>query len=84
MLIKDAWTPSQIASDWNHGIQLLHCEGYCLYRPQLAKEMMMTAKAAGALVSMDLASFEVGILYLTNPGCYDTSSTHVLFTDRGP
>ena len=54
----------QIASDWSNGIQLLHCEGYCLYRPQLAKEMMTAAKAAGALVSMDLASFEVGMLMI--------------------
>ena len=49
----------QIASGWSTGLNLLHCEGYCLYRPQLAKEMMTIAKAAGALVSMDLASFEV-------------------------
>ncbi len=52
--------PPQVGSpDWCLGLHLLHCEGYCLYRPQLAKEMMQAAKAAGALVSMDLASFEV-------------------------
>jgi len=44
---------------WHEGIQLLHCEGYCLYRPQLAKQMTQMAKERGAKVSMDLASFEV-------------------------
>ena len=45
--------------DWTAGCRLLHCTGYCLYRPQLTREMMALAKAAGALVSIDLASFEV-------------------------
>ena len=40
-----------------------------MYRPQLAKEMMIAAKAAGALVSMDLASFEVSMPDLDNPVC---------------
>lgn len=43
---------------WTDNAVLLHCEGYCLYRPQLAKEAMTAAKQAGALVSIDLASFE--------------------------
>jgi hypothetical protein len=50
---------SMLPGSWSDGCQLLHCEGYCLYRPQLAAEMMRAAKARGALVSMDLASFEV-------------------------
>lgn len=50
---------SQIGSEWCRDLALLHCEGYCLYRPKLAREMMQAAKAAGAVVSMDLASFEV-------------------------
>ncbi len=49
----------QVSSDWCNGLRLLHCEGYCLYRPKLAQEMMLAVKAAGAIVSMDLASFEV-------------------------
>jgi hypothetical protein len=44
---------------WADGIKLLHCEGYCLYRPSLTKELTLAAKRQGALVSIDLASFEV-------------------------
>lgn len=38
---------------------LLHCEGYCLYRPAVTAAAMRAAHAAGARVSLDLASFEV-------------------------
>lgn len=48
----------QLPAGWCEGAVLLHCEGYCLYRPQLAAEAMRRAKQAGALVSLDLASFE--------------------------
>ena len=65
----------KINFDWSQGIDLLHCEGYCLYRPQLAKEMMIAAKVAGALVSMDLASFEVSMPDLSNPIC-DNERNH--------
>lgn len=41
------------------GAKLLHIEGYTLYRPELAVAAMKAAKARGALVSLDLASFEV-------------------------
>lgn len=52
---------SQLPTGWAEGCQLLHCSGYCLARPQLVREVMTLAKAAGALVSIDLASFEVGM-----------------------
>ena len=41
------------------GTTLLHVEGYTLYRPELARTAMTAAKRRGALVSLDLASFEV-------------------------
>lgn len=41
------------------GSTLLHVEGYTLYRPELARTAMAAAKRRGALVSLDLASFEV-------------------------
>lgn len=44
---------------WSQHCQLLHCEGYCLYKPQLAREAMTAAKKAGATVCIDLASFEL-------------------------
>ena len=40
-------------------LALLHCEGYCLYRAGVAAAAMHAAHAAGARVSIDLASFEV-------------------------
>jgi len=52
--------PPQTLRRWHEGLQLLHCEGYCLYRPQLAAQMTAAARQHGAVVSMDLASFEVG------------------------
>ncbi|KAG2441983.1 hypothetical protein HYH02_009776 [Chlamydomonas schloesseri] len=50
---------AQLPAGWSQGCGLLHAEGYCLYRPQLAREMMSLARAAGALTSIDLASFEL-------------------------
>ena len=47
---RDAFGPSP---------RLLHVEGYTLYRPELCEAAMRAAKAKGALVSLDLASFEV-------------------------
>ena len=44
---------------WHEGIKLLHCEGYSLYRPQLAMQMTRAARERGIMVSLDLASFEV-------------------------
>lgn len=39
--------------------QLLHCEGYSLYKPDVLNAAVTAAKAGGAIVSLDLASFEV-------------------------
>lgn len=53
-------TAAQLPPAWAHpGPTLLHCEGYILYKPQAAREALAAAKAGGALVSLDLASFEV-------------------------
>mmetsp|Transcript_21380 Transcript_21380/g.46797 ORF Transcript_21380/g.46797 Transcript_21380/m.46797 type:complete len:380 (+) Transcript_21380:82-1221(+) len=68
---------SQLPADWCSGLQLLHCEGYCLYRPKLTQEMTSAAKKAGAIVSIDLASFELvrnckdSFLSLLQSGCLD-------------
>ena len=37
----------------------LHCEGYCLYRPDITQYIMEKAHGASSSVSLDLASFEV-------------------------
>lgn len=39
--------------------RLLHVEGYVLYNPKLVQTAMKAAKDNGALVSLDLASFEL-------------------------
>jgi len=38
---------------------VLHAEGYALYKPEVLRAACAAAKANGALVSLDLASFEV-------------------------
>lgn len=49
----------QMPPGWDAGgVSLLHCEGYCLYRPEAAAAAMRRARELGALVSIDLASFE--------------------------
>lgn len=53
------WCPTKDVTKGIGGLAALHCEGYCLYRPQLAKEVMRACRTAGALVSIDLASFEL-------------------------
>jgi len=50
---------SQLPPGWLGGATLLHCEGYVLYKPCLAHEVLGAAKAAGARTSLDLASFEL-------------------------
>lgn len=41
------------------GFNHVHIEGYLLFNPDLAAAVLNAAKAAGATVSLDLASFEV-------------------------
>lgn len=50
---------SKMPAGWDTDIKLLHCEGYCLYRADLARAVMRRARELGAKVSLDLASFEV-------------------------
>ncbi|KAI8467790.1 MAG: Ribokinase-like protein [Monoraphidium minutum] len=51
---------AQLPPGWAAGRPaLLHVEGYALYKPALARDAMAAARAAGATVSLDLASFEV-------------------------
>ncbi|KAK9805458.1 hypothetical protein WJX73_009511 [Symbiochloris irregularis] len=51
--------PEQLPEGWADNCRAVHLEGYCLYRPQLAEHIMTTARTKGALVSLDLASYEV-------------------------
>jgi len=53
-------TAEDLPIDAFDGIDVLHMEGYVLYKPDLVKRACALAKAnPGALVSIDLASFEV-------------------------
>lgn len=42
--------PSQLPVGWAEGISWLHCEGYCLHRPDIALAAMRAAHSAGAQV----------------------------------
>ena len=56
---------ASLPADWMPaGCSWLHCEGYCLYRPEFAKAAMRAAKAAGATV--------IGICF-----CMNTSMTEL-------
>lgn len=44
---------------WFKGVKLVHIEGYTLLNEDLTERAMHLAKEAGALVSFDLASFEI-------------------------
>ena len=41
----------QLPDGWTTNCRLLHCEGYCLFKPELTRGAMQAAKAAGAEVS---------------------------------
>mmetsp|Transcript_12678 Transcript_12678/g.41789 ORF Transcript_12678/g.41789 Transcript_12678/m.41789 type:complete len:410 (-) Transcript_12678:2282-3511(-) len=41
------------------GASLVHIEGYALFRPEMVEAALRAGRAAGALTSLDLASFEV-------------------------
>ena len=46
----------QLPQDWLVGCQLLHMEGYVLYRPHLARQVAQSAKAEGCMVLSSLPS----------------------------
>jgi len=50
---------SSLPTDRFASCSVLHCEGYALFKPEVLKRAIAEAKAAGAQVSLDLASFEV-------------------------
>jgi len=51
--------PEEITPAHFDGCAVAHVEGYLLFNPDLFRAVIKTAKAAGALVSLDLASFNV-------------------------
>ena len=51
--------PEEITADSFAGAAVVHIEGYLLFNPDLIQAALEAAKRAGALVSMDLASFTV-------------------------
>ena len=52
-------TPQEIAQDCFTNAAIVHIEGYLLFNPELILKVLKTAKKAGAMVSLDLASFNV-------------------------
>ncbi|MCU0538353.1 MAG: adenosine kinase [Desulfobacterales bacterium] len=49
----------EIAEELFHGASIVHVEGYLLFNPELLRRALRLARAAGARVSLDLASFNV-------------------------
>ena len=43
-------SPEQLPGGWADGCAWLHCEGYCLHRPEVALAAMRAARQAGARV----------------------------------
>lgn len=52
-------TPDDLPVENLMNADVLHAEGYALYRPAVLRRACELAKSNGALVSLDLASFEV-------------------------
>ena len=52
-------TPEELERGWFDGAAIVHIEGYLLFNPELITGVLQAAKAAGARVSLDLASFTV-------------------------
>jgi sugar/nucleoside kinase (ribokinase family) len=51
--------PDEITADHFAGCAVAHVEGYMLFNPDLMTASLTAAKAAGSLISLDLASFTV-------------------------
>jgi sugar/nucleoside kinase (ribokinase family) len=51
--------PEDIQAELFHEAAIVHLEGYLLFNPALMRKALTLAKAAGARVSLDLASFNV-------------------------
>ena len=51
--------PEEVASGCLDGAAIVHIEGYLLFNPALIRSALIAAKAAGALISLDLASYNV-------------------------
>ncbi len=51
--------PEDIVAELFHEAAIVHLEGYLLFNPEFMRKALSLAKAAGARVSLDLASFNV-------------------------
>ena len=51
--------PDEVASGCLEGAAIVHIEGYLLFNPDLIQAALTAAKAAGARISLDLASYNV-------------------------
>ncbi len=52
-------SPAEVTPADFAGCRHAHIEGYLMFNPALAEQVMVCARAAGCTVSLDLASFEV-------------------------
>ena len=54
-----ALDPNEVSSEWFAGAKVVMLEGYTLFNHDLTKAVAKAAKAAGCMLALDLASFEV-------------------------
>ena len=47
---KELTSVAQLPESWLDDCRWLHCEGYCLYRPDFARDVMLAAKSQQAQV----------------------------------
>jgi sugar/nucleoside kinase (ribokinase family) len=75
--------PEEIVPSHFNGCAVAHVEGYLLFNPDLFRAVIKTAKEAGALVSLDLASYNVveGSLPLLNEAV-DSGSVDILIANE--
>jgi len=51
--------PSELTPDLFANAAIVHLEGYLLFNPELMMAALKAAKASGALISLDMASYTV-------------------------
>lgn len=51
--------PEEVLSGCLEGAAIVHVEGYLLFNPELIRSTLQAARAAGARISLDLASYNV-------------------------
>lgn len=74
--------PKDLIPEMFQGVKLVHIEGYTLLNENLTERAMQLAKEAGAIVSFDLASFEIVEQYKEKIVKLLTTYVDILFANK--